>query len=488
VIDADQTNTIYAATILGGILKSVDGGNTWEARNALDGLEPQYHPEVTSLAMNPGNTAILLEGVRRAGVFKSENSADSWTYSSQGFSGGVCTALAIDPFAPQKIFTSRELEIVRTTDGGMTWEVAQRAQANSIVIDPNDTNVIFGGAGTSFLTGLVLKSTDAGASWLVSTATKGEVLSIALDPSDSQRVYAGYWRSGQEPGGIVRSLDSGVSWEEISLGNLGVTAVVVDSNSTGLVYACTDNGIYKSNDFGSNWQYVALAGKLVRTVAVHPYNSDILWAGTAHEGIYKSLDRGDTWSVLMGPFRNLTVSTIVFDRLNHNQIFVGTFGSGVYRSEDGGQSWYDFNGGLFNSDIYALIQPPLAPNTIYVATGGLGILKYHMNPSSVNEKDDINSANGPKSFLLANYPNPFNSVTTIKVSILSKVRNKAILRIHNILGQTVRTFQELSQKPGDQHLKWDASDQEGRKVPVGVYFYELRTDEEVLTEKMLFIQ
>lgn len=77
--------------------------------------------------------------------------------------------------------------------------------------------------------------------------------------------------------------------------------------------------------------------------------------------------------------------------------------------------------------------------------------------------------------LLSNYPNPFNSATTITVQ-LANDENQVQLSIFNLLGEQVRTFQLNSFAPGIHQIDWDGRDEYGRTVESGIYLAQLRSD------------
>jgi hypothetical protein len=85
--------------------------------------------------------------------------------------------------------------------------------------------------------------------------------------------------------------------------------------------------------------------------------------------------------------------------------------------------------------------------------------------------------------LYQNYPNPFPSETLIPFN-LNKQTN-VILKIYNILGQEVRTFNLGNYVMGTHNLHWDGKDNFGNQVASGIYFYQLITAKESKIKKML---
>lgn len=97
--------------------------------------------------------------------------------------------------------------------------------------------------------------------------------------------------------------------------------------------------------------------------------------------------------------------------------------------------------------------------------------------TSVNVNNIIN----PEYRLEQNYPNPFNPVTTIvyEIPVYSHVK----IIVYNSLGEAVRILQNKYLSPGNYKLNFNAGN-----LASGVYFYQLLTDDKVLTKKLLLIK
>ncbi len=77
--------------------------------------------------------------------------------------------------------------------------------------------------------------------------------------------------------------------------------------------------------------------------------------------------------------------------------------------------------------------------------------------------------------LLRNYPNPFNSATTIAFE-LAKPDGPLQLVIFNVIGERIRTYWLNNYSPGIHHIEWDGCDDQGRLVESGIYLAQLRSD------------
>jgi Ca-activated chloride channel family protein len=90
--------------------------------------------------------------------------------------------------------------------------------------------------------------------------------------------------------------------------------------------------------------------------------------------------------------------------------------------------------------------------------------------------------------LLGNYPNPFNPSTTIRFEVKSELRGAAFIKIFNSRGQLVKVLGVHVNRSGIYEIVWDGTDQNGRVVSNGVYFYTLSLDKYILTGKMTMLK
>lgn len=93
----------------------------------------------------------------------------------------------------------------------------------------------------------------------------------------------------------------------------------------------------------------------------------------------------------------------------------------------------------------------------------------------------------PEEFVLKqNYPNPFNPTTTIEFSLPQT--SEVVLRIYNLRGEVVNTLMQGTQSPGVKSVTWDGSDDRGRQVASGLYFYRLDIGTFTEIRKMTFLK
>ena len=122
------------------------------------------------------------------------------------------------------------------------------------------------------------------------------------------------------------------------------------------------------------WRTLPLWGGDVRSLAFHPENPDLVFAGTSSGQLYLSRDSGGTWGNAGAPlpFPGWLVSTMRFDPNRPSRLWVGLqgiWGSGhVAFSDDLGKSWAARAGGLPDEPVYSLALVPGREGRIYAGT------------------------------------------------------------------------------------------------------------------------
>lgn len=121
-------------------------------------------------------------------------------------------------------------------------------------------------------------------------------------------------------------------------------------------------------------------GGRINEIVVHPTNNNIMYAGNATGGVFKTTDGGGNWTPIFDDYPYMSIGEITFDPNNADIIYVGTgdpnisghpfVGNGVYRSTNGGNSWTHL--GLDQQGIVSkIVVDPTNSNIIYVATMGI---------------------------------------------------------------------------------------------------------------------
>ena len=198
--------------------------------------------------------------------------------------------------------------------------------------------------------------------------------------TDDDQVYY----MGTTGGGLWKTEDAGISWQNISDGffntsSVGAVAVSESDNNIVLVgmgespvrgvMTSSGDGVYKSVDGGDTWTHLGLENtKHISQVRIHPSDPDIIYvsaqgspyAGTEDRGIYRTYDGGKNWEKVLYVDVNSGAVDLAMD-YNNPRILYASFwdhqrlpwyvrsggeGSGIWKSTDGGDTWKKLDQGL----------------------------------------------------------------------------------------------------------------------------------------------
>jgi hypothetical protein len=192
----------------------------------------------------------------------------------------------------------------------------------------------------------------------------GRVRAIAIHPTNSNRIVM-----GAVTGGIWTSDNAGASWAKVNdwLPSLAISSITYSPSSPNILYAGTGEsftggeapgaGVFKSVDGGNSWARLAatnpaisfaadLQWRFVNSVAVHPTNSQIIYAATGSVStggrLMRSLDSGSSWAEVVDNVGTPVPATtnVRFNPSNVNNIIATAGDAGLYYSTDGGQTGF----------------------------------------------------------------------------------------------------------------------------------------------------
>ncbi len=191
------------------------------------------------------------------------------------------------------------------------------------------------------------------------------IASIAINPKNPNIIYAG------TDNGIFKTTDSGKKWNRVSNGlrSNWIHGIVIDSANPQIVYAGTDNGIFKSTDGGSLWGQLGLANVWIHTLVMSPKNPQVIYAGT-DDGIYKTTNGGLHWDQIT--LSDNEIYSLSVCKANTDIVYAGT-DNGIFKSVNSGMDWS--HPALSNRQINALLIDPENPNIIFAGTDSKGLFE-----------------------------------------------------------------------------------------------------------------
>ena len=309
----------------------------------------------------------------------------------------VFTFLAFSPFdCGNKIVNDGG--IYKSNDMGEVWEqltVKDEISLSSldilnIAIDPSDSDILYAGA----MADGIYKSCCRGEHWYKLKdkngvlSSRSNVYDIAVDPKDPNKIYIGTYQD--KKGRVFRSQDEGESWEEVyvvSEEKYAVFAMAVDNYDSSIIYMGTaQGGFLRSSDYGKSWEIMNWFDDVISDIAINPKNTRQVYISTFEEGIYRSDNRGETWQSfeekLEGFNQAERVENLIIDPQRPSIIYAGSE-YGLLTSKNGGQTWEEV----------AIIMPPeskpvlsltIDPNNTDHLYYGAGSILYRSLDQGVN--------------------------------------------------------------------------------------------------------
>ena len=156
---------------------------------------------------------------------------------------------------------------------------------------------------TCSASGGIYNTTDGGANWTPCAGTfmPGEQMGcLAIDPSNNNSMYAGTGEPtyaeqyGWSGFGVVKSVDGGATWasQNNGMGNKVVYDLIMNkANTSELVAYCSD-GIYKTTNGGLNWSKTQFSAEMQEVVL---QNSTGNLFAVSDDSLFESTDWGSTW-------------------------------------------------------------------------------------------------------------------------------------------------------------------------------------------------
>ena len=170
--------------------------------------------------------------------------------------------------------------------------------------------------------------------------------------------------------GLWRSPDAGQTWEggEIEVREGTFRALTAYPDAPGRLLAGSDTGLFRSEDDGEHWELVdsPMGDRQLWSVTLDPADPETIFVG-ARPGAFRSRDGGANWEELPlevadpCPIGIARTTSMFVDPRDRQRVWAGIEVDGVYKSLDGGDSWVrlpDLGENLFQNDIHGLARVP----------------------------------------------------------------------------------------------------------------------------------
>src|ERR1017187_10405282 len=313
----------------------------------------------------------------------------------------------------------------------------------------------------------------------------GRVVTVTGVPGNNNLFYA-----GAVGGGVWKSTDEGVEWQNITDGKLpgpssSIGAVAVAPSDPKILYVGTGeadirsdvipgDGVYKSIDAGNTWQYVGLRdAHSISAIVVDPKDPNVVYVASMghvfapdpNRGVFKSIDGGKSWKKILFVSNDTGAICLVMDP-NHPDLMYAAMwqavrkpwgltsggpGSGMYKTADGGTHWTNItrNPGLPQKTVLGRIGLSIAaskPDTVYsiIQAKDGGVFRSDDAGATWKRVNDEMKLRQRAFYYMTIYPDPKDPETVYAPEV------DALWVSHD----GAKTFTKLKTPHGDNHVVW----------------------------------
>jgi len=316
--------TILVGTVGQGIMRSGDSGKTWGRVGIRQGMHSDAL--VRALVNHPHHPEITYAGSDK-GLYRSDDAGQTWGLIDSPLSHYQVWALAIDPQEPALMFagtgTPTPPGLFRSTDGGLSWEqrpmeIAAECPAvgtprvTGIAIDPANRNNVWMGIEVDG----VRHSTDRGETWktIGNTIPNPDVHNVLVVEGPPKTIIV------VVNNGLFTSIDDGATWKphqlRASFPTIYPRGIAVQPGNGKTVFLTIGDAtpgsigtVLRSQDTGATWEELSLpvpANSAMWVVHMQPTNPKTVFAGSRYGYLYQSEDGGTTWTKLWREFSEIS--------------------------------------------------------------------------------------------------------------------------------------------------------------------------------------
>ncbi|PZR73675.1 MAG: hypothetical protein DLM73_09970 [Chthoniobacterales bacterium] len=445
-ISPSNPNHLVLCSGGGGLWETLDQGTTWRP---LTDQQPTL--SMGAICAAPSSPNIVYAGTGDGdnqsqlgvGLLRSSDGGQTWEHlPANELSGIGVHDLAVDPSNPLHVWAGTSEKLLESTDGGVTWRAAQLTTTWDISVNPNDPQEIF----AATVPGLV-RSGDGGATWTrvaLPGSTPGSRFSrmeVCHAPSNPAIVYVGavldkkvmLWRrasnggafSAEKPPSMKANSDidqawydwcmaispvdpsilywgavelykgmrgaSGWTWRNISSRASGDSIhpdqhhLAFDPSDANVLFACNDGGVFRSPDGGASWKALNKGLSITEFEFLIHLESDDNWliGGTQDNGTLGQPDNG-TWNqIALGDGGDCGADD------TNKLCYHSFYGIGIERAPATGPNafkWKDVSPPA-PDDYEALFYPPMDVSDRLIAKAGVTVWISDDSGDNWNEVD-----------------------------------------------------------------------------------------------------
>lgn len=309
--------------------------------------------------------------------------------------------------------------------------------------------------------------------------TSGRISDFAVNPANTSEYYV-----ASSAGGVWKTTNHGVTFHPVfdAQGSYSIGCVTIDPNNSNVVWVGSGennnqrsvsygDGVYKSEDGGKTWKNMGLKNsEHIAEIIVDPTNSNIIyvaaygpvWNEGGERGVYKSIDGGETWTLIQSVSVYTGCNDLVMDPRNPNVLYAafhqrmrkvftyigGGPESALYKTTDGGTSWKKIEGGFPGGELgrIGLAISPVNPDVLYT------VVEAKDNKGGIYVSKD-KGMSWEKRSDFATSGNYYQEIVCDRVNVNRIFITDTYYKVSDDAGKTVYNLGEIN-KHIDNHAIW----------------------------------
>lgn len=377
-LDPVTPTTLYATSFDVGAFRSHDGGENWSFQFGGGAMHLEIDPH------SPNR--LYMHGPE--GLYRSDNEGDSWTILDPQFPytdkpDDRCSPAAhwvhpyVHPISDTVyaiICNEYSQGVIKSEDHGQTWESVSEGitdtQVTALAFHPEDPETMYVGTGN----GHIFVSSNRGAMWTYASQPVDCVGDLVVKPHDNHEVWVVSDGSFGDPCVLRKSTNAeltawttlteapGCGWPQPS--------IYFDRKVPGRAFIASFGfeGLITTND-GAQWEAFGphdTGDFNVIDLALHPVYTDTVYVSSGHDGVYKSTDGGDSWTLMNRGLTALYPREMQIPPERPDVIYATLNSDELYKSTRGGAVWQQ----LPLSSVESVEIDPVTPTRIYAGKSG----------------------------------------------------------------------------------------------------------------------
>jgi len=354
-----SANTFWVGSPSGGLWKTTNGGNSWSTNTDLlpvlgvsDIAIDQANPNIMYIATGDGDLGSLsgltggAEGdTKSIGILKSTNGGSTW--NSTGLNWNVTSAklirrLLINPNNPQILIAAASDGIWITSNAGTSWTNVQNGYFMDIEFKPTDPTIVYASTYNPNGGAEIWHSNSGGSTWnLIGTINTSTRINLEVTVNNPNLVDALCAAIDGGLDGLWYSTNSGITYNQYFTGTCNNNMLDWSYDASACGGQGTYDLAYAINPNNQNEIWLGGVNTWKTTDGGNTFTNTTMWTPNP-------VDNPNNTPVVHADFHYLT-----FHPLQANTLFACNDG-GLYKTTNGGTSWTDLSNGLQISQIYRI--------------------------------------------------------------------------------------------------------------------------------------